>query len=239
MPLIFSPLAEDILASIPKRLFPKQAFLMRQIGSPPAIDQRMAKLVAETFSARGFAVMDADDSSGGPDFLERILGLIRATGFTVAIFSEETRSNAMANIALELGFAAMCGKPLIIVKSANAKAPSDLTRTDWVVYDPVSEDSFRRKLIQAIDTIEDVGAYEERLLDIALNARSIDCAVSLERGIKAFLLTGNPTILDRLEIIEQKLKSATQPIGIDDLDRMRKEISLFVQQGRASATRKP
>ena len=43
---------------------------------------------------------------------------------------------AMANIALEHGFASMCGKPLVIVKSKAAPSPSDLTRAYWIEYDP-------------------------------------------------------------------------------------------------------
>ena len=75
---------------------------MRQLGEPPASDQRMLVILREIFEARGFPIVDADESTGGKDFLERILGLIRSTGFTVAIFSHETRLTALANIMLEL-----------------------------------------------------------------------------------------------------------------------------------------
>ena len=68
------------------------------------------------------------------------MGLIRGTGFAIAIFSHETRFTAMAKITLELGFAALCGKPLIIVKSSEAKAPSDFVRTDWIDYRSNEED---------------------------------------------------------------------------------------------------
>jgi hypothetical protein len=70
----------------------------------------------------------------------------------------------MANIALELGFAAMCGKPLIIVKSEKAKAPSDFTRTDWITYNPAQEPRFRDKLEQALDSVESLVEYESTLL---------------------------------------------------------------------------
>src|SRR5882672_8565603 len=127
---------------------------MRQIGNQPELDERMNVIVTEVFEARGIPTKDADASTGGKDFLERILGLIRGTGFTVAIFSQDTRATAMANIALELGFASMCGKPLIIIKSREAAAPSDLTRTDWIDYHSDDEVRFRRKLTQALDELE-------------------------------------------------------------------------------------
>jgi hypothetical protein len=199
----------------------------------------MAELVEEAFDARGIPRKDADASVGGGDFLERILGLIRATGFTVAIFSHETRPNAVANITLELGFAAMCGKPLVIVKSKKAKPPSDFIRTDWVEYDAGDEHRFRRKLNQALDTIEAAGPYEDWLLDIALDARSTDCAVALERATKAFLLTADPTILAKAEQIGARLEGAGANDTIADLERLRGELTMFLKQAKTALAAAP
>lgn len=234
MPLVFSPLSEDILSSPPRRLYPGHAFVMRQIGAPPAIDQRMAEIVHEVFEDRGVRTKDADASTGGGDFLERILGLIRATGFTVAIFSHETRANAMANITLELGFAAMCGKPLVIVKSKEARAPSDFTRTDWIEYDSDDEGRFRTKLGQALDTIDEAGAFQDFLLDTAMEAKSVDCAIALERASKAFLLTSDAALIDKAEVIAERLEAASADDSIADLERLRAEVSMFVRQARAA-----
>lgn len=240
MPLAFSPISEELLQTGPQTLLPRSAFLMRQLGSPPGIDLQMATIVAEVFRKRGINSKDADTSTGAKDFLERILNLIRGTGFTVAIFSSETRPTAMANIALELGFAAMCGKPLVIVKAKGAAAPSDLTRTDWVEYDQADERRFRNKLDQALDQIDQVAEFQETLLEVALEARSMDCAVAFERASKAFLLTGEPRFLDSAEQIATRLRAAAKKGDvIDDLERLRREISVFVRQGRqATRTRR-
>jgi hypothetical protein len=205
---------------------------MRQIGNPPTLDERMTLILNETFEARKIPVKDADASTGGKDFLERILGLIRGTGFTVAIFSQDTRATAMANIALELGFASMCGKPLIILKSREAAAPSDLTRTDWIDYHPDDEGRFRQKLIQALDELDEVAAYQETLLEMALEAPSIDCAVAFERANKAFLLTREERFLVHAEEIAQRLKGAAAGDHVDDLERLRSEVTVFVRHGR-------
>jgi hypothetical protein len=164
---------------------------MRQLGAPPAIDLAMNSEVVRLFGERGFRTIDADGSTGSKDYLERILSLIRGTGFTVAVFSHETRGNSVANIALELGFAAMCGKPLVIVKSPDAAAPSDLKRTDWIEYDEREPAQFHRKLGQALDEIEGLGSWEDDLLQTSLDARSPDCAVGLERANKGFLLSAD------------------------------------------------
>ena len=175
---------------------------------------------------------DADASTGAKDFLERILGLIRGTGFTVAIFSEDTRATAMANIALELGFASMCGKPLVIVKSKAAAAPSDLTRTDWIEYDPADEARFRRKLEQALVELEEIAAFTESLLEIAMDAPAMDCAIAFERASKAFLLTREARFLDSAEEIGRRLEAASRNDQIADLERVRSEVLMFVRQGR-------
>lgn len=236
MPLVFSPLTEETISTPPKRLLPRSAFLMRQLGEPPAIDVEMTQIVAEVFAGRRHPCIDADGNLGGGDFLERILGLIRSTGFTIAVFSEETRTTAFANIALELGFAAMCGKPLVIVKSRAARVPSDLTRTDWIEYDPTRPDLFRRKLNQAADQIGEVVEYEHTLLMTALAARNMDCAVAFERANKGWLLSGEDRFVEAAQAILDRLTAtALDPDTIDDLSRLINEVRAFVRMARRGA----
>lgn len=234
MPLIFSPLSEAVLDKPPKSLLPKHAFIMRQLGDPPDVDLTMTQIVGNVLDARGIGTIDADASTGAKDYLERILGLIRSTGFTIAVFSHETRPSAMANIALELGFAAMCGKPLVIVKSTKAEAPSDLKRTDWINYDPDDEARFREKLEQAADEIERLVDWEDILLGGSLEARSMDCAVAFERANKGFLLSGEERFIDAGEQILQRLEDADEGFPIADLDRLRQEIKAFLRQARGA-----
>jgi len=206
---------------------------MRQLGNPPEVDLTMTRIVTEVFAEHGISTKDADATTGGKDFLERILGLIRSTGFTVAISSDETRPSAMANIALELGFAAMCGKPLVIVKSKQATAPSDLTRTDWIVYEAGQEQRFRRKLGQAIGEIRRLADYEHDLLQVAFKARSMDCGVAFERANKGFLLSGEKRFIDAAAIILRRLQGVTSDDGIGVLERLRTEIGMFLRQARS------
>ncbi len=221
MPLVFSPLSEAVVDKPPRVLLPKHAFVMRQLGDPPDVDLNMVQIVITVLKHRYIDTIDADASTGGKDYLERILGLILSTGFTVAIFSHETRQSAVANIALELGFAAMCGKPLVIVKSTEAEAPSDLKRTDWINYNPDDEAHFQAKLEQAVDEIERLVDWEDTLLGVALEARSIDCAVAFERANKGFLLSGEKRFVDAAEAILQRLEDADEGSAIADLERLR------------------
>ncbi len=235
MPLVFSPLTEEVLNSAPRRLLPKHAFVMRQLGRPPKIDVRMAKIVQQVLQDQGFTIVDAKDSTGGKDFLERILGLIRATGFTVAIFSHETRSTAIANIMLELGFALMCGKPLMIVKSEEAEAPSDITRTDWIVYRPGKEAEFKAEIALAAKEMKDLVEHEDTLLKVALEARSMDCAIAFERANKGFLLSGESRFVDAANVILGRLKDLEDGGRISDIERLRSEIRAFLHQTQNTA----
>lgn len=205
---------------------------MRQLGDAPQVDLDMAKAVADLLEGRGYGVKDADASTGGKDYLERILGLIRGTGLTIAVFSHQTRPTALANIMLELGFAAMCGKPLMIVKSKDAPAPSDLKRTDWIDYDFADPANFERKVGQAVDEIEALAEFEEQLLDLALDAPSMDCAVAFERAHRAFLLTGQLEMIDKAEGIRDRIAAVRDIDTVADLDRLHDEVAMFVKQGR-------
>lgn len=237
MPLIFSPLSEELIELPPQKLFPRHAFLMRQIGDPPDIDRVILEAVTRVCQAAGFQTKDAASSTGGKDFLERILSLIRGTGFTIAIFSHATRQTAMANIALELGFAAMCGKPLLIVKSREAVAPSDLTRTDWIEFTLGEEQEFEEKLGQALAQVDDIASYQETLLQIALDAPAMDCAVALERATKAFLLSGDQAIVEALAPVEERLRVGASASDFEDMKRLHREVATFMRQGRQIAAR--
>lgn len=205
---------------------------MRQIGGAPQIDTDMAAAVTRLLGLRDFGVKDADASTGGKDYLERILGLIRGTGLTIAVFSHQTRPTALANIMLELGFAAMCGKPLMIVKSIDAPAPSDLKRTDWIDYDFGDPIGFERKVGQALDEIDALAEFEEQLLELAIDAPSMDCAVAFERAHRAFLLAGKPEMLDQAEIIRDRIASVRDIDAVADLNRLHDEVAMFIKQGR-------
>ena len=175
---------------------------------------------------------DASASTGSKDLLEGIPRLMRGAGVTIAIFSHETRTTALANIALELGFAAMCGKPLIIVRSKEAVAPSDLIRTDWIEYDPEERKVFEGRLRLAFEQADEFADHEAMPPDVALEASTPDCAVAFERANKAFLLNGNSELLDKADLIRARLVEARDNLHLTDLARLHDEVATSVRQGR-------
>lgn len=230
MPLIFSPLSDEVVNRPPTVLLPKRAFIMRQIGKPPKIDANIHARVKSLLTQAGYKPIDATATTASKDYLERIIGLVRATGFTVAIFSEETRPDTMANIALELGFAAMSGKPLIICKSKGAAAPSDLKRTDWIEFDPAKPQDFARTMKKALSGLPELAKLEGDLLDVSLGARSIDCGIALERCNRGFLLTGQKAFIRTAEQVLERVNASSGDDSIGDLERLRSELKTFIRQ---------
>ncbi len=128
---------------------------------------------------------------------------------------------------MELGFAVMCGKPLIIVKSQGAKPPSDLTRTDWIEFSPDNEKGFRRSLRQAFRAINETTKFEAIKLGTSLEAERMDCAIAFERAQRAFLLTGDSAIIDNVRSIRSRLKDSS---SIDDVHRLKDDLGVFIRQ---------
>ena len=93
----------------------------------------------------------------------------------------------------------------MIVKSEEASAPSDITRTDWIVYQSGKEGEFKRKIEQAAKQMQDLVEYEDVLLKVALDARSMDCAIAFERANKGFLLSGEKRFIDAAGVILGRL----------------------------------
>ncbi len=67
-----------------------------------------------------------------------------------------------------------------------------------------------------------------------MEAKSIDCAIALERASKAFLLTSDAGLIEKAEVIAERLEAAGADNSIADLERLRAEVSMFVRQGRAA-----
>lgn len=126
----------------------------------------------------------------------------------------------------------MFGKPIMIVKSSAAVAPSDLKRTDWIEFEDGQEAEFEKKLGLGLDELDSIADYQELLLDTSLDAPEMDCAVALERAIKAFLLCGEGRLLDKAEIILNRLHPIQSQPQVDDLKRLHKEVATFIRQGR-------
>ena len=89
-----------------------------------------------------------------------------------------------------------------------------------------------RRYINGNKQVDEIADFQEMLLDVALEAAAPDCAVAFERANKAFLLSANGELLDKAEIIRDRLAQARDNPHVTDLSRLHDEVAAFIKQGR-------
>ena len=206
MALIFSPISEDVLEG-PFQPAPKSVFVMVQLGPGKSqIESEMDSIVSAALKQKRFDAIYATSIRGSKDYLAKIIHMIRGCGFAVAIFSEYTPASTMGNIFFEVALCNLFGKPVILVKSENAEAPSDLVRSEWVAYRDGDQGRLREDAEASIGQVIALGDYYKKLGDIALEAEDGDLELAFERYKQALLISGKKAIKTRIEAILEKLK---------------------------------
>jgi len=204
--LIFSPLSEDVLEG-PYEPKPRSVFVMAPLGAGKSqIETEMDDAVCIVLRHKRFQPINAISVSGNKDYLEKIIQLIRGCGFAVAIFSEFTPASTLANIFFEVALCNLFGKPVLLVKSANAKPPSDFVRTEWVAYDGSEQGkNFNKHFSRSAEQVIALADYYRKLGDLALAAEDVDLELAFERYKQALLITGNKALKKKIEAILAQL----------------------------------
>lgn len=198
--IIYSPLDSEALTSL-VRSRPRHCFLMTQLGGEIHENvQKIRKTVARLCQEVNYDVIDARTQVTGGDFLLKIWKLIASTPFSVAVAHEQTPTSTQLNIYYELGVAQALGKETLLVKSPAAEVPSDLVRTEYVVFDKDFDTRFR----QYLSSLQVQADHYELLADI-LERNPV---LALDYLKRAFLITGD----NRLR------ESARALIGKEGLD---------------------
>lgn len=174
-------------------------------------------------------VKKASRQSGTKDYLEKIIQLIRGCGFGVAIFSEFTPASTLANIFFEIGLCGVLGKPVILVKSGDAKPPSDFVRTEWIALQNGDKKRLRRDVEKSIKAIQELADYYESLGDIALGADEGDPELAFERYRQAILIANRKPVRKKIRDILAKLADDREPTQLlrASRTRLRKSIQEF------------
>ena len=198
MAFIFSPLTEDVLDS-PYEPLPRGVFVMLQLGQGrSSLETEIEASVLALLKNKKLKPNTAASERTQKDYLAKIIQLIRGSGFGVAIFSEYTPATTLANIFFEVALCNLLGKPALLVKSEDAKAPSDFARTEWVTYRAMHKTQFKTDFTQAVQSIFDLAGYYERLGNIAMGAEDIDLELAFERYRQAFLINGRKDVKEKI-----------------------------------------
>ena len=231
MALLFSPLSDDILEG-PFKPYPQGVFVMLHSGRGVSkLEQDMDAVVCKCLSRLKYDVKKASRQSGTKDYLEKIVQLIRGCGFGIAIFSEFTPASTLANIFFEVGLCYVLGKTVIIVKSADAKPPSDFVRTEWIALQNGDMRKLQKDVEKAVSTIKEAAAYYESLGDIAMQADEVDVELAFERFRQAILIANRRTARAKIKDLLKKIGTETEtgPLLRASRTRLRKSIQEFDQ----------
>jgi hypothetical protein len=231
MPLIFSPLSEDVLEG-PFKPSPRSAFIMLHSGNKVSeVEVKMDKTVGECLESLRHPIIKATSLSGTKDYLEKIIQMIRGCGFGIAIFSEFTPAPTLANIFFEVGLCSVLGKPVILVKSAESRAPSDFVRTEWVAYQGGNTKKLKKDLRSSIGSVVKLAEYYEDLGDLAMEAEEVDIELAFERYKQAILIAGSKSVKRKIENILEQLKDDQESAELLRMPktRLRRSISEFVK----------
>lgn len=204
--------------------------MLQDNDGTPLVDRTMEGTVCSVLEELDFEPIKATTKSGTKDFLEKIVQLIRGTGFGIAIFSQFTNATSLANIFFEVGLCNMLGKPVILVKNKDAKAPSDFIRTEWVTFSN-NEEQLRADLKKSLKDVVDLSKYFEILGEIAFEAKERDIELAFERYKQALLINGDKNLKSRVLNILSDIDSEidNRVILAASKKRLRKAIIEFSQ----------
>lgn len=193
-------------------------------------DEELARGAVEELTRSAFVPIKATDVSGTGDYLEKIINLIRGCGFGVAVFSPYTPAPTLGNIFFEIGMCHVFGKPVLMLKTDEAKTPSDFVRTEWVSLKRGKEERFRQDVRSALQRIEESSDFFQSMGDVAMEAEDVDHELAFERYKQAVLIGGNRQALAQIEEIYDLLdrKPADDPLRMMRL-KLRRAIGHFIK----------
>jgi hypothetical protein len=229
MPLLFSPISENLLEG-PFNPFPRSAFVMLHSGkNVSTLEKTIDDVVCRSLNRLKHPVKKAARQSGTKDYLEKIIQIIRGCGFGVAIFSEFTPPPTLANIFFEIGLCGILGKPIVLIKSARAKPPSDFVRTEWISFEDGNSKNLKRDIEKSVRQITELASFYEKVGDLALDAEDVDLELAFERYRQAILIENKQGVRNKIKSILTALADEDKPAHLlrASRTRLRKSIQEF------------
>jgi hypothetical protein len=191
--IIYNPLDGDALtSSVPSK--PRHCFLMTRLGNPiPKEIIEIRTAITEHCRLQNYKVIDASTEVTGRDFLLKIWKLIVSCPISIGICHEKIAAQTQENIYYEMGAAQALGKETLIIKSVNAKIPSDFVRTEYVEFNKNFGDNF----LKYLKSLEAVADHYETVSD-QLERNPVLAIDYLKR---AFLITGNEQLRHKARVL--------------------------------------
>ncbi|HJH31659.1 MAG TPA: hypothetical protein C5S50_05670 [Methanosarcinaceae archaeon] len=167
---------------------------MTKLGQPisPEIEDIKVEL-HKVLIKRQIEEIDAESVVTGKDFLMKIWNLITTVPLGIAIIGSNMSGQTLSNIFYEIGFMQACGKETLIIKTKDAKIPSDFIRTEYVEYG----NNFENKLDKFFNTFFALPEYYDNMAEVLEN----NPLLAIDYLRRAYLITGDAEYKDKANII--------------------------------------
>lgn len=188
---------------------PRTCFLMTQLGGtvPEEVDSVRQDLRC-ILDAHDIALIDANSGITGKDFLIKIWNMVVAVPLAIAIVHKDMPTTTQCNVFYEVGIAQSLGKETLVIKTKEAKVPSDFVRTEYIEY---GED-FDQKIAKYLTYFFERAEYFMTMADQLEN----NPLASIDYLRRAYLITGDEARREEAEkIIESGVPEGRAKTSVD------------------------
>lgn len=195
--ILYEPIDSQAYTT-PIRYRPRTCFLMTQLGDPvPDEALEIRSGLNQVLEEHQIELIDANDEVTGKDFLFKIWRMVVAVPLAVAILHEDMPTTTQCNVFYEIGLAQALGKETIVLKTKEAKVPSDFVRTEYVEHNA----HFEQKMVKYIRSFFQQGEHYEFVADqVERNP-----LLALDYLRRAYLISGDNNIKDKAAEIHDTL----------------------------------
>ena len=200
--ILYNPI-DGLAQQIKVKYRPRTCFIMTQLGGPiPPKVIKIRKRLEKILTRNKINEIDAECIVMGKDFMLKIWLILVSVPLGIAIIDETISSNTLCNIFYEVGLMHALGKETIVIKTENAKVPSDFVRTEYIKFDLEFDDKIN-KYFQT--TYWELPDYYETIAD-QLDRNPL---LAIDYLRRAYLIKGN----NRLK---NKAKNVHKLAGVGD-----------------------
>lgn len=200
--IYYNPIDADPIVK-PVEYSPRSCFVMTKLGEPvPEIITEIREKLSAKLQAVNITEIDASSMITGRDFLLKIWNQILSVPLGIGIVDETMNSQTMSNIFYEFGVMHAYGKETLIIKTSNAKIPSDFVRTEYVVYNS----DFEASLDKFFDTFFSLEDYFIQMAD-QLEKNPL---LSIDYLRRAYLISGNEKYKEEVKELSKALDLAAR-----------------------------
>lgn len=191
--IIYRPTDKEVIDK-PIKLRPRSAFIMTKLGKGRnEIVEEVYNKVADILKQYDYNVIDATTITTGRDFLLKIINMIVGVPLGIVILDKDFSISTVSNCFYEMGWLDALGKETLIIRIPEATIPSDLTRTEYILYDNDFENSFKKymnNMFKIADYYSEVGALIEK-----------NPLQAIDYYRRAYLITGNSDIKKTAKLV--------------------------------------